>query len=162
MAEQELRIKVTVDKQTGSLKIVNSELNTLDSSTKKTTDSSKQLKESTNALSSAYAKLKGIIASAIVVGTVREYAKTSDAMALLEARIKLVSKESDNYADTQKDLVKIAQENRTAYSSVGELYAGLSPAMKTLNADTKTVIGVTDAYSKSLLVSGASVVAVAA
>ncbi len=154
--DQDLRIVISVDKQTDNLKATNTELNNLDGSTKKATNSSKQLKESTNALSSAYSTLKGIIASAIGIGMAKEYMKVSDTMSLLEARIKLVSKAGDNYALTQKELVRIANENRISYESVGELYAKLSPAMQTLHADTSTVIDITDAYSKSLLIGGAS------
>lgn len=154
--EQELRIRVRIDKQTGELSTINAELNKLGDSTQKTSNHQNKLKESTHSLSGAFSTLKGIVASYIGLETVKEYAKTSDAMALLEARIKLVSKAGDNYASTQKDLVKIAQENKVEYKSVGELYSRLSPAMQTLNADTRTVIDVTDSYSKSLLVSGAS------
>lgn len=154
--EQELRIMVKIDKQTGELSTINAELNKLGDSTQKTSNHTNKLKESTNGLSGAFSTLKGIVASYIGLQTVVEYAKTSDAMSLLEARIKLVSKANDNYANTQKDLIKIAQENRVEYKSVGELYSRLSPAMQTLNADTRTVIDVTDSYSKSLLVSGAS------
>lgn len=154
--EQELRIRIRIDKQTGELNTINAELNKLGDSTQKTSNHQNKLKESTNSLSGAFSTLKGIVASYIGLETVKEYAKTSDAMALLEARIKLVSKAGDNYATTQKELVKIAQENKVEYKSVGELYSRLSPAMQTLNADTRTVIDVTDSYSKSLLVSGAS------
>lgn len=154
--EQELRIKIRIDKQTGELQTVSSEFNKINDSAQKTDKSTKQLKTSTDGLGGAFSKLKGIVASYLGLQTFSEYAKTSDAMALLEARIKLVSKASDDYATTQKDLVDVAQENKVAYSSIGTLYARLSPAMRTLNADTRTVVDVTDAFSKSLLVSGAS------
>lgn len=155
--EQELRIKISINKQTGELKTINTEFNKLGDSTQKANNQTRQLKNSTNELSSAFSSFKSIIASVAAVGLVKEYIKTSDAMSLLESRVKLVSQANENYKNTQKELVKIANENRVAYGSVGELYARLSPAMRTLNADTNTVVDITDAFSKSLLVSGASI-----
>ncbi|NBL00065.1 MAG: hypothetical protein EOM50_19060, partial [Erysipelotrichia bacterium] len=114
-------------------------------------------KKATDSVSSSFNLLKSVIATVGISELTREFIKTSDSMQLLEARIKLVSKATEDFKRTQSSLLKIAYENRTAYQRVGELYAGLSPAMSTLNASTEAVLGVTDAFSKSLLISGASV-----
>ena len=103
-------------------------------------------------------KTLGAIASLGAMATLaKEYAKVTDSMKLLEARIKLVSNASENYRSIQVDMLKIANENGTAIKSVGDLYTKLSMALKPLGVTTSSVMAVTDAFSKTLLISGASI-----
>jgi len=154
--EQELRIRVKIDKQTGELSTINAELNKLGDSTQKTSNHTNKLKESTNALSGAFSALKGVVASYIGLETVKEYAKTSDAMALLEARIRLVSDASFSYSKTQRTLIDIANTGRTTFESTGQLYVRLNSPVKELGGNTQTTANIVDAFSKTLLVSGAA------
>lgn len=154
--EQELRIRVKIDKQTGELSTINAELNKLGDSTQKTSNHTNKLKESTNGLTGAFSTLKGIVASYIGLETIKEYAKTSDAMALLEARIRLVSDASFNYSKTQRTLIDIANTGRSAFESTGQLYVRLNSPIKDLGGNTQTTTNIVDAFSKTLLVSGAA------
>lgn len=126
------------------------ELDGLTGAAGKTEKSTKNLTSATEGLSTAL-KALGIAYIA------KEAIQTADAMALLEARLKLVVSASDNLAKIQKDLVGIAKENRTSIQDVTVLYTKLSDPLKQLGVSTQGVTNVTNAFSKALLIGGASV-----
>lgn len=95
--------------------------------------------------------------SAMAVGKLTtDFFKTADAMKLVEARVKLVSTATENYSNIQKQLVSIANENRTSFSATAQLYAKMKPDLDKIGVSTATVMKITDAFGKSLLIGGAS------
>ena len=120
------------------------------------TTTSGKTQKATDGITSSFGALKTILASVGIVGLASEYAKTADAMNNLAARIKLVSSEGQDLHKTQADLLKIANENKVSLESVGKLYVKLSEPMRQLGANAQTTMDVTNAFSKALLVGGAS------
>ena len=122
----------------------------------KLTKSANNAEKQTNSLSSSFKGLRTTMASLALFEATRQYAQITDSMKLLEARIKLVSSASDNYANVQKNLTIIANQNKVSIESVGQLYTKLKDPLTKLGVSTSSVLNITDAFSKSLLISGAS------
>ena len=122
----------------------------------KLTKSANNTEKQTNSLSSSFRRLRTTIAGLALFEITRQYAQITDSMKLLEARIKLVSSASDDYANVQKNLTIIANQNRVSIESVGQLYTKLKDPLTKLGVSTSSVLNITDAFSKSLLISGAS------
>ena len=119
----------------------------------KLTKSATTTEKSVSGLSKAFTSL---IAVGAVAQLGKQFATISDNMTLVEARIRLVSKASEDYISIQNRLLEVANENRVSFKEMGELYAKLATPLKSLGANTQTVLDVTDAFGKTLLISGAS------
>jgi len=120
-------------------------------------DASSATDKLSQSMSTLAIKALSAVAGVITVKEgIQEFIATTDSFKLLEARIKIVSSEYDNYLDIQKQLTFIANENRVAINSVGQLYAKITPDLNKLGLSTQTVMLITDAFSKSLLIGGAS------
>jgi len=154
--EQELRIKIKVDKQTGELSTVGAEFDKLSNSAGKAATNTKQLESSTHSLSGAFGKLRGMVSAYIGLQSVKEYVRTTDSMKLLESRVALVASATDDYLSIQKELLKTANDNRTSLESIGQLYVKLKDPISKLGGSTQTALEITDAFSKTLLLSGAN------
>ncbi len=89
--------------------------------------------------------------TAAVGGTIR----LADEYAGLGARIKLATASQDEFNRAQREVFRLAQENRVPLAATAELYARLSPALKEVGGTQADVLAVTDTFSKSLIVSGA-------
>lgn len=112
--------------------------------------------KSVGGLASSFKTLGPLIAVGAIVELGKQFAKVSDNMTLVEARIRLVSKASEDYMSIQNRLLEAANENRVSFKEMGELYARLATPLKSLGANTQTIIDITDAFGKTLLISGAS------
>ena len=130
---------------------------------KKAEQSTNNLSNSTNKLGSSFSSLSstlkvvGFSAAAYEVGKLSvEAIKTADSMKLLEARINLSSTATDNYKNIQIDMTRVANENGIVLQRVGNLYSKMATSLKPLGISTQSVMTVTDAFSKTLLISGAS------
>lgn len=119
-------------------------------------NSSKKIESTNKSVSSSFLGIKTAIASLGVGILANEFIKLADSMTLLNARIKMFSDSNDNLAKIQKDLLNISNENKVGIQEIGALYTKLSEPIRKLGGDTKTVIGITDAFAKTLLISGAS------
>jgi len=113
--------------------------------------------KSVTSLSKGMSGLGTVFSVVAIASVAKEYAKISDTMTLLEARIKLVTKAGENLTKVQQDLFNVAQQNRVAYDAVGNLYAKIVQPLNKLGYSTQNAINITDAFSKSLLISGASI-----
>ena len=74
--------------------------------------------KSVSGLSKAFT---GLIAVGAVAQLGKQFATISDNMTLVEARIRLVSKASEDYMSIQNRLLEAANENRVSFKEMGEL-----------------------------------------
>ena len=110
----------------------------------------------TASLTKSFGVLNVALGAMAVGKLTTEFFKTADAMKLVEARVKLVSTATEKYSNIQKELVSIANENRTSFSATAQLYSKMKPDLDRVGVSTATVMKITDAFGKSLLIGGAS------
>lgn len=110
----------------------------------------------TASLTKSFGVLNVALGAMAVGKLTTEFFKTADAMKLVEARVKLVSTATENYSNIQKQLVSIANENRTSFSATAQLYSKMKPDLDRVGVSTATVMKITDSFGKSLLIGGAS------
>ena len=102
------------------------------------------------------ASLKGAAAAFLSIQSARGLTQIADQMTNLESRIKLTMKATESYAQIQGELLKVANQNRVALQDIGTLYARIAPSVQKLGGTQREAIGITNALSKALLISGAS------
>ncbi len=120
---------------------------------------SKQFDETTRSIkrtASAVTTLAATVVGAYGIRAAKAIAHTADTWNLLEGRVKLVSKTYDELIQKQEALFKIAQDSRVGYEQTADLYARIARNTARMNITDKTRLDVTDAISKSLIISGAS------
>lgn len=141
----ELHVKVTAD---GVAKA--------DKDLEKLSNTSDKAEKSTSSLNSTWSRFQTLLAGLAIGYAVKEFIQMSDAMTLLDARMKLAAGSSQEYAASQKALIALSEANRTGLQETASLYIKLSEPIRRMGGDTATVTAIVDSFQKSLKLGGAS------
>jgi len=141
------KIKIAID--TGELQKAKDMLDGLEKQGQKTDKTVK-------GLGSSFFSLGTAIASVSVYQMAQNFIKTADAMNLLDSRLKLATKSTEEYISQQSKLTTIAKSSFTSISDTVTLYTKLNPALKQLGATTEQVNTVVSTFQKGLQLGGAS------
>lgn len=104
-------------------------------------------------LTSSFRRLGGVLATYF---SVREVLRSAEAYTTITNRLKLVTSGSEELAQAQADLFRIAQSGRQPLSETAELYQRIATNQEELGLTAAGVARVTETVSKSLAVSGTS------
>jgi tape measure domain-containing protein len=112
-----------------------------------------RIKKSWNSISTG---IKDAIIGWSLGEIITETLKLADKYTLLEARVKLVTKSTEEFEKVNKRLFEVSQNTRVSYQDTLTLYARLARATEDLGTPQKDLLRVTDLINKSLKVSGAT------
>lgn len=93
-------------------------------------------------------------ASAIDAG--RNIIGMADEYKNLEARLKLVTKNQEEFNDLQNKLTAMANANRQSLSATAGLYANIAPSLQKAGRSQEDILKVVDSVNKGLAISGAT------
>lgn len=97
----------------------------------------------------------GAIAGGITFASLaRSAVDAADSVTLLQSKLRLVTSGSEGLAKVQNQVVNLARQTRTDFSSVGELYARIARSSKQLGVEQSDVLRVTKAVSQAIQISG--------
>lgn len=119
-------------------------------------ETQRALADLTGQLNSARASavgLAGAFAGAYATGHLISLA---DEWSSVNARLKQASKSSDDFKESQKELMDISQRTGTAFSDNASLFARSAASMREYGYSSEDVLKVTEAISTGLKLSGAS------
>lgn len=102
------------------------------------------------------AGLKGAGAALILADLTRRAGQAADAFSLMDAKLKVATKNWGDHARAQEDVMRISRATRSEMTSTAVLYGKLATTSKTLNASQAQVATATETVTKALKVSGAS------
>lgn len=91
-----------------------------------------------------------------IVRAIKEMVEMADTVTLLDARLKLATKTTAEYAQAQADLYRIAQNNNVGLVETTKLYTKLFEPVRRLGGDLNEVSAIVDAFSTALRVGGAN------
>ncbi|HEX5330788.1 tape measure protein [Sulfuricurvum sp.] len=115
------------------------------------------LSERVGFMGHAYVGFQAVVAGSSFMSDVTKSAiNQADTWNLLEGRLRLVTDSSRQLASVQGSLFDISQESRTGYEQNADLYARIARATQDLNKTQYENLDVTEAISKSFIVSGAA------
>ncbi|MBU2640498.1 MAG: tape measure protein [Gammaproteobacteria bacterium] len=106
-----------------------------------------------NVLSGVFSKIGFQLGAVLSVGKI---ATMSDEYASLQARLKLASRSTEEFAAANDDVVRIASAARVPLAQTAELYVRIASSVKDLDVAQRDVAGVTEAVGLALKLSGAS------
>ena len=97
-------------------------------------------------------------AARLVIGSlaVQKLAQFADAATLLDARLRIVSRTSEEYANAGGLVLDIAQRTRSELNSTANLYSRLTQSLKDTGASQAEVARLTETINKAFQVSGAT------
>ena len=102
-------------------------------------------------------KTLGALASVGAMATVaKEAIKMADSMKLVEARLSLVTKGTQELSVAQNELFRISQNTRQSFKDTSDLYISLARSTKALGKTQGETLDVTNAINKAIIISGAS------
>ncbi len=113
-------------------------------------------KRSIERTTSAVSTLAATVVGVYGIQSAKAIARTADTWNLLEGRIRLVSRSYDELITKREELFKISQDSRVGYEQTADLYARIARNTARMNITDQSRLNVTDAISKSLIISGAS------
>lgn len=125
-------------------------------------DAAKKAGRDAATASEGWDKFKAGIAGAGLVVGVALVARMSDAMAGLDARLKITARTTEEYGNANGIVLRIAQETRQSLESTGQLYVRLTTALKDTGASQLEVATLTTTINQAFAVSGASAAEAAA
>lgn len=105
------------------------------------------------ALSGLFSRIAFQLGAVLGVGKIVEM---TDAASNLAARLKLASRNAEEFAAANDDVVRIASAARVPLSQTAELYVRIASSVKDLDVAQRDVAGVTEAVGLALKLSGAS------
>lgn len=104
----------------------------------------------------AWSTFGKLIATAFTGATVIQIARIADMTAGLDARLKIVSRSTEEYAAANGLVLQISQETRQSLQSTGALFVKLTNALKDTGASQLEVANLTRTINQAFAVSGSS------
>jgi tape measure domain-containing protein len=120
--------------------------------------SARKASSAADGLTSSFKKLGGVLATYF---SVREVVRAAEAYTTINNRLRLVTASSEQFAQAQADLFRIAQNSRQPLTETAELYQRIATNQKELGLTGDGVARITEVINKSLAVSGTSASAAA-
>lgn len=114
----------------------------------------KETAKSSDVLGDALSRVRGLFIGFSVAATVREFFQAADAMTAVNARLKLATTSTQEYAQAQADVYRISQGQSASLRETADLYARLADPIRKLGGSSKEVAGITEALAASLRISG--------
>lgn len=150
MTNNKIHIKIKIDGDTKNLALTRQEVNKLGLSLNNADTIANVFRSSMGKLA-----MVGITLGSLpqIIGDVK---KRLDDMANVAGRLKLVTSSTQELKKAQEELFKISNQTRVSFTSSVDLYARLGRSLKGLDIPQNNMLKVTEAISKSLIVSGAS------
>lgn len=112
--------------------------------------------KSLSGLRNSLLSVQGALGGLFTAYTVKQAADLADAYNSVNARLKLVSSSSKEYANAQKELFRISQDTRSSFAETVDLFSTLSRSTKDLGVSQSEMLTLTENINKALVVSGAS------
>jgi tape measure domain-containing protein len=107
-------------------------------------------------VTSAVGQLKGLIAGFVSLAAVMKAIQTADELATLNARLRLVTSSTEEFAAAQVKLFELAQRSRTELGETIRLYAQIASATKDAGVGQETLLQVVETINQAVQLSGAS------
>ncbi len=111
---------------------------------------------SINRTMTAVRTLAATVVGVYGIRAAKAVAETADTWNLLEGRIRLVVNSTEELTKKQTELFAISQEARVGYAQTADLYTRIARSTRLVAVEEGKRLEVTEAISKSLVVSGAS------
>jgi len=104
-----------------------------------------------------YLKQQALALGAVWVGTqgIGAVIKIADQYSLLDSKLKLVSKSSQDFGAIYSELFKISQNTGSSFATNAGAYSNLALVLRDTGITSKETLGIIDMMTKSLVVAGA-------
>ena len=149
-ASNDIKIKITIDGDTKNVTLVRNEVNKLGNSIN-------NVDTYANALKSTLGKFAAV--GFAINGLSDAFSKSIasiDALANATGRLSLVAKNSNELKALSAQILNVANSARVSFTETTDLYVRFANNLKNSAVSSKQMIEVTQAVSKSLIISGAS------
>lgn len=145
-----------INKGTKALRDNEQQANKTADSADKLSDKSKKASLGFESLSRAVSVAAGALVG-IGAGTlISQYTRLADTVTMMDARLRLAVKGSEEFAQSQRDIESIARKTNAGLVETTTLYTKLNDPVRALGGGIKEVSGITEAFAQTLRVSGAS------
>jgi tape measure domain-containing protein len=138
------------------LKNAQRELDNTSKSAVKAADGADRMSGKFSALSSAASMLKGVLAGVGIAALGRQFIEVADAMAMMEARLKLATGNLADFAAAQREVYRISQSSQVGMQEIATLYTRMADPVRRLGGGVRETAAITEAFAQTLRISGAS------
>ena len=136
---------------------LNAKIANFETELKKATGSLDRFEKKSQQASAAIKNAFGTLGLTIGAGVmVRQLTTMADEFKNLQARLKLVSRDVDEFNAANADLVRISESAAAPLSATAKLYTRIAASVKDLNVSQRQVADTTEAVALAMRISGAS------
>ena len=148
MSDPKLNLVLSADDKTAAaFGALNDRLKNVERTTKRTSDSFKSFGR----------VAAGVFAGIQVTEAVRSTVNLADSYKNVNARLKIVSRSTEEFTTAQTSLFNIAQKTRTGLQETTDLYAQLARGTADMRLPQQTMLQLTEGINKAVTLSGSSV-----
>ncbi|MBE2985552.1 phage tail tape measure protein [Campylobacter sp. RM12920] len=149
-ASNEIKIKITIDGDSKDVTLIRNEVNKLGNSINNVDTYANALKSTLGKFAAVGFAING------VSDAFRKSIASVDALANATGRLKLVTKNNEELKALSVQILNVANSARVSFTETTDIYARFANNLKNSAVSSKQMIEVTEAVSKSLIISGAS------
>ena len=92
----------------------------------------------------------------------RSFIETADSINVLNSRLGLVTKSTNEFTKAQAELFKISQDTRNSYSGTIDLFTRIARSTKDVKASQETILGITKTINQAVTIGGGDAASVQA
>ncbi|WP_170000348.1 tape measure protein [Campylobacter sp. RM9328] len=149
-ASNEIKIKITIDGNSKDVTLIRNEVNKLGNSINNVDTYANALKSTLGKFAAVGFAINGLS------DAFHKSVASVDALANATGRLKLVTKSSDELKALSAQILNVANSARVSFTETTDLYTRFANNLKNSTVSSKQMVEVTEAVSKSLIISGAS------
>lgn len=145
--DKELKISITSDFKAQGFNDANKNLNGL-------TSNFGSLQSKTDNLKNSFIGIKSVVTTIVFSTVVKEIIDLADSYKLIESRISLVTKNTNEFELAQQSIFDISQKTRIGFKETADLYSRIAISTKDYNLSQEELLGITSTINKAMIVSG--------
>lgn len=116
------------------------------------------LNKTLGSLKGMFATVLGVVAVGGIINVARQFAELSDRVEMLNSRLRLVTKDAQEFSMVSERLYQIAQETGASYADIVEVYTRFANAMKDTGVESQKLLRIVEILNKTITVSGQSTI----
>lgn len=151
-------VVVTGDAKGGlkAIRLTREELENLKKGLESTTKANSNFRKSMNQTSAVSRTLKQALGAVTAVSMVKYLTSSADAMKNIDAKLRIVTNSTREYAIAQDELKRISLETFSNIDTTSRLYTRMQQSLKDISVTQRDLLTVTQATNQAFMVSGAT------
>lgn len=155
-ADLEIRIAAEFTEVKAALAALKRDLGGVGQAAQRAGDGSRSLNRIEQSLQGALGAVRNLVGGFAAFATIRSILRLADEVETLNARLRIASRNTDEFVRAQADLFGIAQRTRSSLNDTVDLYTRLAQATRESGVSQEQLLQITETVNQAIQLSGVS------